>query len=257
MARPPRSGPPSRRRPAHPGHPARRPPSADSRPTSPWAAPIRTPPASVTTSDAPTMRSPGVGSSLRPPWMSRNGPPAHRAMPASDRAASRRSSSACIGEKSRRRRKVAAAARRRSTGSSRGRVGPIGDRKECSQRGKPDEFGLGELHAVLRGDVADGLPDQPQRCRCEVEDVHRDLGAAEFLDPEAVGLDPGQAATRLTDAPRDALGQLDVARIEVDVVGDEEGPGADGDRAGRRMDPGRSEVGARGRSARSRSLSPS
>jgi hypothetical protein len=38
---------------------------ADSRPTSAWSGPIRRPPATVTTSDAPTTSRPGVGSSLR------------------------------------------------------------------------------------------------------------------------------------------------------------------------------------------------
>src|SRR5438309_1104797 len=54
------------------------------RPTSPWLGPRRTPPARVTTSDAPTMRIPGVGSPMRPPSITRNGPdivPASSAVP--------------------------------------------------------------------------------------------------------------------------------------------------------------------------------
>ena len=39
------------------------------------------------------------------------------------------------------------------------------------------------------------------------------------------------------------FGELEVVRVEVDVVGDEERPGTDRDRAGRRMDARRAEVG--------------
>ena len=86
----------------------------------------------------------------------------------------------------------------------------------------------------------------------EVEQVHRDLGAdrmpaLRLLDPEAVRLDARQAAAGLADAPRDPLRELDVVRVEVDVLGDEERPRADRDRAGPRVHPGRPEVGLRGR----------
>ena len=69
------------------------------------------------------------------------------------------------------------------------RVDTVGDRQEGGQRRQADQLRLGEQHAVLGRDVAHGLPDQPQRGDREVEDVHRDLGATQFLDPEAVGLD--------------------------------------------------------------------
>ena len=53
----------------------------------------------------------------------------------------------------------------------------------------------------------------------------------------------GQAAARLADPAGDALGELEVARVEVDVVGDEERPGPDRHRPGRRMDTRRAEIG--------------
>ena len=65
---------------------------------------------------------------------------------------------------------------------------------------------------------------------------------AQLLDPEAVGLDLGQPAAGLADAAGDPLRELDVLRGEVDVVGDEERPGADGDGAGRRVHPRGPEV---------------
>ena len=64
----------------------------------------------------------------------------------------------------------------------------------------------------------------------------------QLLDPEAVRLDPGQAAAGLADPPGDPLGELDVGRGEVDVVGDEERAGADRDGAGRRVQARRAEV---------------
>ena len=51
-----------------------------------------------------------------------------------------------------------------------------------------------------------------------------------------------QAAARLADPAGDPLGELDVARVEVDVVGDEERPGTDRDGTGRRVEPRRPEV---------------
>ncbi len=65
----------------------------------------------------------------------------------------------------------------------------------------------------------------------------------ELLDPEAVRLDLRQAAARFADPTGDPLGELEVGRIEVDVVGDEERTGTDGDGAGRRMETGRAEIG--------------
>ena len=95
-------------------------------------------------------------------------------------------------------------------------------------------------------------PTASQACQsgvmCEVEQVHGDLGtdrvaALGFLHAEPVALHPRQPAARFADAACDPLRQLHVVRIEVDVPGDEEGAGADGQRAGSWMHPGRAEVG--------------
>src|SRR4029079_12699034 len=69
------------------------------------------------------------------------------------------------------------------------------------------------------------------------------LRATYLLDPEAVGLDVAQPTARLADASRDALGEVDVGRVEGDVVGDQEGARPDGDGTGRGMHPRRPEVG--------------
>jgi hypothetical protein len=53
----------------------------------------------------------------------------------------------------------------------------------------------------------------------------------------------GQSRTRFTHAPRDALREIDVVGIEVDVVGDQERSGPDGDGTRGRMHPVRTVVG--------------
>ena len=159
------------------------------------------------------------------------------------RAASRRSSSACSGEKSRSLRYPAADASRASTRIGGTGSGPVGHAKQGGQRGETDELGLGQLDAVLRGELPDRVPDQPHRRHAEVEQVHRDLGASELGDPEARGLHLREATTGLADTPSDALRELEVVRVEVDVVGDEERPGRHRKRPERRMGAGRAEIG--------------
>ena len=159
----------------------------------------------------------------------------------------RRNSRAWVGEKSRSRRYSAAARNRSSMGASGIGVGSLGDSEERGQWGEADEFGFGQFDAVLGGHVANRLPDHPERRDREVEQVHRHLRAERLpafglTDLEAVGLDARQAAAGFADATGDALGQVDVVGIEVDVVGDEERTRADGDRAGRGMQPGGPEV---------------
>ena len=110
------------------------------------------------------------------------------------RAASSRSSSAWSGEKSRSRRNAAAAASRASIGILARRPGVVGDREERRQRREADELRLGELDAILGGDLADRLPDHPQRGDLEVEDVHRDLRAARA--PRSRTRCPGPSAGR-------------------------------------------------------------
>ena len=69
------------------------------------------------------------------------------------------------------------------------------------------------------------------------------MPALRLADLEPVGLDARQATTGFADSPGDALRQVDVLGVEVDVVGDEERPGADRDRTGRRMESWGTEVG--------------
>ena len=119
----------------------------------------------------------------------------------------------------------------------------VGDGQEGVERREPDQLGLRELHAVLGGDLADRLPHHPQGRDFEVEDVHRDLGPAELLDPEAVGLDRRRARRPIRGrVARSRLARSTSVGREVDVVGDEERAGADGDGAGRGVHPGRAEV---------------
>ena len=97
------------------------------------------------------------------------------------------------------------------SGRSRRGAGAVRDGQEGRQRREADQLRLGQLDAVLGGDVADRLPDEPDGVDREVEQVHRDLRARpQLLDPEPVGLDPRQPAARLADPPGDPLGQLDV-----------------------------------------------
>ena len=92
-----------------------------------------------------------------------------------------------------------------------GGAGAVGDGEERRQRRQPDELGLGEVDAVLGRDVADGLPDQPERRRREVEQVHRHLGAGPSSSiQKPLRLDLRQAAARLADPAGDPLGELDV-----------------------------------------------
>jgi hypothetical protein len=118
----------------------------------------------------------------------------------------------------------------------------VGDVEERGDRGEADELRLVHLDAILRRLGPDRLPDAPERGDPEVKKVHGHLGSLELVDEEAVGQDPRQAAAGLADPAGDPLGQLDIGRVEVDVVGDEERPRPDRDRAGRGMHLRRSDV---------------
>src|SRR5664279_4685579 len=118
----------------------------------------------------------------------------------------------------------------------------VGYIEESIDRRQADEFRLGQVDAVFGGFGSDRLPDDPEWCRPEVEQVHRHLSPLQFLDPESVGLDSRQAATGLAYSARNPLGQLNVAAVEVDVVGDQEWTRPDGHCAGRCMHFGRAEI---------------
>ena len=107
------------------------------------------------------------------------------------------------------------------------RTGCVGDRLERRLRRQPDQLRLGRPDAVLGGEIAHGVPDQPERGDREVEQVHRDLGTERMAslglaDLEPVRLELRQPAAGFADAAGDPLGEVDVVGVEVDVVGDEE-----------------------------------
>ena len=120
--------------------------------------------------------------------------------------------------------------------------GPVRYGEERRQRRQADELRLHDLDAGRTGLGLDGLPDPPDRGHREVEEVHRDLGAVRIVEPEAVGLDPGEAAAGFAHRPGDPPRELDIGRGEVDVVGDEERTGTDRDRAGGGVGSSRAEV---------------
>ena len=220
--------------------------AADSRPTSPCAAPARTPPASVTTSAAPTIRRPGrrlvAPAALDDPERSR-------------RVAAAQSGRAGPGGlepqlERLHRREVAQPEEAGRGGQPRldrvvaRRAGVVGDGEERGQRREPDQLRLGELDAVLGGDVADGLPDQPERRRPRSRGGSSRPGrdrSSSIQKPLAwtFGRPPPDSRTRRAIR----LASSTSVDVEVDVVGDEERPRADGDRAGRRVQPRRAEVG--------------
>ena len=178
-ARPRRSGPPSRRRPARPATPGRRPSARRGPRRPPGPSPRRSPPASVATCAAPWTRRPGAsvvaataldrggGSCARPPG----------GVPGAGSAAARRSSRAISGEKSRSLMAAAAAARRSSTEAPAGASTWSATSRERGERREPDELRLVRARPRPRRQLAHDLPDAPHRRRPEVEQVHRDLGA--------------------------------------------------------------------------------
>ena len=204
-ARPDRDDPalPAARRPARPARRVRRPSAAiEPRDVALRRARARTPPASVTTSRRPDdQQARRVGSSLATALDeperaagSRRRPAAARGGLESQLEGLQRARSRAAGGT------PAAAASRRSTGSLGRRAGAVGDGEEGGQRREPDELGLGELDAVLGGELADRLPDQPQRRRRGSRAGSSRPGAAgcraRLLDPEPVGLDLAAARRR-------------------------------------------------------------
>ena len=111
--------------------------------------------------------------------------------------------------------------------------------------------------ALCHGDLArfgfglDRREDHRRRRHVDVEQVHRHLRLAVHL--EAARLHGGQPAARGPDPLRDLLGDPDVRRVEVDVVGDEERPRPDRRRARRWVDLLGTEVGI-GRGVRADAL---
>ena len=169
----------------------------DGRPR-PGERPARRPPAIVTTSAAPTISRPGrrlvapaaLDDAERPPltagpvgpWRPPAGPPPGGAP----------------GPASARSRATAGTPRRprggRSTGSSAGAPARSATARNAASGASPISSDSASSTPSSAAIVADGVPDQPQRRDREVEEVHRDLCAAQLLDPEAVA--PGPWAGR-------------------------------------------------------------
>ena len=146
--------------------------------------------------------------------------------------------------------------------ASAGAVRVIGDGQERGQWGEPDQLRFGGLDAVLGGERR-GPSSQTSHSGVTAKSsrfietwARRGWPRSGSRISKPFAWTCGQAAARFADAPGDALGQLDVVRVEVDVVGDEERPSADRDRAGRRVElrPGRNR--ARGRAGRSPPSAP-
>ena len=163
--------------------------------------------------------------------------------PTVDCAAARRSSRAMVGSKSRMESASAAASRRFSIGPRGATPTWSATSIRAASRRQADELRLAQLDALVGGQVADRLPEQPERRDRVVEQVHRDLRPLDVVQVEPQRLDPRQSAGSLADAVGDALGEVDVARLEVDVEGDQERSSADGHGAGGGMHAGRAEVG--------------
>ena len=148
-------GPPRPRRPGRWDRPGR---SARRRPTSPCAAPRRTPALEGDDLGCSDDRRPGVGSPVRPPSMTRNGPP------------TRQPAVRCAGGglepqlQGLHRREVAqleVGRRRRQPSLDRvlgRRAGAVGDGQEGGQRGEADELRFGQGDAILGGELADRCP---------------------------------------------------------------------------------------------------
>ena len=126
-------------------------------------------------------------------------------------------------------------------------LGMCGDRLERRLRRQPDQLRLRRPDAVLRGELAHDVPDQPQGGDLEVEEVHRDLGTGRMasfglVDLEAVRLELRQSPAGFADPPCDPLGEIDVVGVEIDVVGDEERARADRHSPGGWVESCRAEV---------------
>ena len=116
----------------------------------------------------------------------------------------------------------------------------IGHVEQGGQRREPDQLGLVQMNAILGGLGPDGSP-RPARPAWS--------GSRAGSSTPAPGRVPrsrsplawtrGRPPLDFADPPRDPLGELHVPALEVDVVGDQERPGADGHRTGAGVERGR------------------
>ncbi len=87
----------------------------------------------------------------------------------------------------------------------------------------------GRLHADRFKDPVNGILPI-------IGDVHGHLDDPFFLELDAAGLDVLEATPRLADGPGDLVGDLDIIRTQIDVVGDQGEAGPDSRDPGRGMD---------------------
>ena len=101
---------------------------------------------------------------------------------------------------------------------------------QCSLRSQPDEFALGDGAAVTRGFASNRFYNPGDGRLVEVCEIHRDLRLP--FDEEAGRFHETQAAAGMPHRFGDFLRHFHIARVKIDVEGDEERSGADDSRTG-------------------------
>ena len=117
---------------------------------------------------------------------------------------------------------------------------------------KADQFAATDRDAVAAGLVRHAIEDGGQRGDSVVDKVERDLDEATARERDAEGAHGRQAAVALAHRTRHRARDLDVRRVEPDVVGHEDLARADDGRARPRIEACRARVGSTGRRAQSR-----
>ena len=112
----------------------------------------------------------------------------------------------------------------------RGNASMVGHVEQRRERRQPDQLGLGEVDAVLGGFCS--TASQTSQSGVVGSRAGSSTPApARALRSRSRWPGPGQPTAGLADPPRDPLRQLHIVAVEVDVVGDQERPGANGHRA--------------------------
>src|SRR5207248_3451172 len=101
-----------------------------------------------------------------------------------------------------------------------------------------DDLGRVDIDASAAGLVADDGEDLPDVRDPVVGEIHRDLHQPAVGKLEAKGFHVWQASGGGANGLRDVLGQLQVGRLQVHVVGDQGNAGAHRRRSGTRLHPG-------------------
>ena len=115
-------------------------------------------------------------------------------------------------------------------------------RQERGLRNEAHDLRAHDRDTVARGLGFHGLEDAVERGLLEVRHVDRNLHLAARVELHAHRLHEAIAAREVADGPRDAVGDREIRRPEVDVVCDERGAGAHDGGAARRVRGPRAEV---------------